>query len=275
MSRIAKLMVGLVVLVVAVGCDSGETPKSESTPTAAIVQNPAPATQSPTASTQASTPATDTTSIAVPPTPDDSAASPTAVTSTGTGREITALQALRVLIPKATAWQADAQLGLLANVRPGQEKNLLGDALGKPDINEPTPGGLGRDWTLVAFSPSVRGAMAFAVAGAQADLVKEGAVSNETLDLFFETDTNAPTLAQLDMSKLVDSDRIAAMAGERGKEEGAGIALLTPDNLGVGPLPAPSAGGPSPHLAYEIFTQEGGFIFFDAESGAVVLDGGT
>jgi hypothetical protein len=188
---------------------------------------------------------------------------------------MTAMQALAALIPKATAWQSDAQFAMLANVRPGQEKNLLGDALGKPDINEPTPGGLGRDWTLVAFSPSTHGAAAFSMGGSQVDLVKEDAISDEMLNLFFETDTNAPTLSRLDTSKLVDSDKIVETAGERGKQADVGIALLTPDNLGVGPLPTPAAGGPAPQLAYELFTPDGTFIFFDAQTGVVVLDSGT
>ena len=105
----------------------------------------------------------DTAAVTEPHTEDDNAPSPTTVTDVSTGSELTALQALAVLRPKALAWQADAQLGLLSNARPGQQKNLLGDALGKPDINEPTPGGKGRNCTLVAFSPSSRGAMAISM----------------------------------------------------------------------------------------------------------------
>jgi hypothetical protein len=53
------------------------------------------------------------------------------------------------------------------------------------------------------------------------------------------------------------------------------MALLSPDGLGLGPLPTPQAGGPPPEIAYELFNSDSyqqSFIFFDAKSGAAVLD---
>ncbi len=256
-------------------CNSDSTP----TPVGPVISDQSAVTPTPDTHVSASPAVTssivDAVSVTEPPTPNDNSPSPTEVTSMSTGSELTALQALAILKPKAVAWQADAQLGLLSNARPGQQKGLLGDALGKPDINDPTPGGKGRNWTLVAFSPSSRGAMAFSIDGTQVDLVKEGAVTSDMLDGFVGTDTAAPTLARLDLAKIVDSDKIAQAAGERGKKANMGVALMAPDGLGVGPLPTPKAGGPAPQLAYELFTQDNGsqgFVCFDAQTGAVVLD---
>jgi hypothetical protein len=188
---------------------------------------------------------------------------------------MTALQALAVLKPKALAWQADARLGLLSNVRPGQQKNLLGDALGKPEINEPTPNGKGRDWTLVAFSPGAHGAIAIGMDGTQVDLVKAGAVTTETINQFAGTATAALSLNSFDVARLVDSDKIAEAARKRGRSGDIGLALLSPDGLGLGPLPTPQTGGAPPQIAYELFSSDSyqqTFIFFDANTGAVVLD---
>ena len=74
---------------------------------------------------------------------------------------------------------------------------------------------------------------------------------------------------------MVDSDNIAQQAGERGTAKDVGIALLSPDGLGLGPLPTPTTGGAAPYLAYELFSQANGqqsFIIFDALTGQVVLD---
>jgi hypothetical protein len=200
------------------------------------------------------------------------------VTATGTGEALTALQALGELKPRALAWQADARLVMLSNVRPGQEKNLLGGALGDPSVNEPTPGGKGRNWTLVAFSPSTNGAVALSMEGTQVDLVKEGMASDELLKGFAPAEMVALDLASLDAGSLVDSDKVLEKAGERGKSDKVGIALLAPDGLGIGPLPAPQTGGDPPQIAYELFSTDPiqqTFIFFDATTGDVVLDSST
>ncbi len=205
----------------------------------------------------------------------DNQPSPTPVTATSTGAEITALQALATLKPKALAWQADARFALLSNVRPGQEKNLLGSSLGDPNVNETTPGGKGRNWTLAAFSPSANGSTAISMDGTQLDLVKEGSVSSDMVKAFAADGMSYLSLSSLDVSKLVDSDKVLARAGERGKSAEIGMALLAPDGIGLGPLPTPQAGGSSPQLAYEMFGSDPAketFIFFDAMTGEVVLD---
>ncbi len=225
----------------------------------------------------------DSSSAILPSTPGESAPTPTPVTSTGTGDALTALQALEQLKAKALAWQKDARLGLLSNIRPGQQKNLLGTTLGDPNVNEPTPGGKGRNWTLVAFSPSTNGAIAISADGAQVDLVKEGAVTEEALTRFNAphlSSLNAPHLSSLNLStlnnsQLVDSDALFSKMGEQSKSQTIGIALLAPDGLGLGPLPTLSPAGDSPQLAYEAFSTNPRiqtFIFFDARTGNVVLD---
>jgi hypothetical protein len=194
--------------------------------------------------------------------------------ATATGSALTALQALKDLQGPALAWQADARLGLLANTRPGREKDLLGGALGEGDINEPTPGGKGRNWILIAFSPSAKGAVALSVDGTRIDLVQAGAVTNEIVERFIGPDTESLALSTLDHLKLVDSDVIVEKAGDRASGTGTGVALLSPNGLGLGPLPV-ATGSQSPQIAYELFSSEGdqqSFIFFDAVTGAVVLD---
>ncbi len=216
--------------------------------------------------------------LATAPPADESAPTPTAVTATGTGEALTALQALGELKPRALAWQGDARLVMLSNVRPGQEKNLLGVALGDPNVNEPTPGGKGRNWTLVAFSPSTSGAIALSMEGTQVDLVEEGMASEELLKRFAPAEMAALDLASRDLGSLVDSDKVLERAGARGKSDKVGIALLAPNGLGIGPLPTPQSGGPRPQLAYELFSTDPAqqtFIFFDATTGDVVLDGST
>jgi hypothetical protein len=273
-------LLAVIVLLLLSACNSENQPTptlvSISQATASPVNNVADTPESQADASPAPTGSVvDAATVTEPPTPDEGAPSPTQAISTSTGSELTALQALTLLKPKAVAWQADAQFGLLSNARPGQQKNLLGDALGKPDINEPTPGGKGRNWTLIAFSPSAHGAVAISMDGTQVDLVKEGAVTNDMLGRFTGTDTSAPTLAQLAIDQIMDSDKIAQAAGERGKKADIGLALMAPDSLGVGPLPTPKTGGPAPQLAYELFTQDNGgqgFILFDALTGVIVLD---
>ncbi|MFL5731951.1 MAG: hypothetical protein ACJ78Q_02020 [Chloroflexia bacterium] len=240
---------------------------------AARVAAPTAESQAPTAGTEA-TEVTDAATVASPTAEEDEPA-PTEVTATSTGEEMTALQALGVLKQKALAWQADARLGLLSNVRPGQQKNLLGDAMGKPEIYEPTPDGKGRDWTLVAVSPSARGAIAIGMDGTRVDLVKAGAVTADTIDLFAGAGAAGLALSDLNVAGLADSDKIVEEARKRSKTGDVGVALLAPDGLGLGPLPTPQAGGAPPQLAYELFNSDSyqqSFIFFDAKTGAVVLD---
>ncbi|MBF6611786.1 MAG: hypothetical protein IVW55_01495 [Chloroflexi bacterium] len=205
----------------------------------------------------------------------DNQPSPTPVTATSTGAEITALQALASLKPKALAWQSDARFALLSNVRPGQQKNVLGSSLGDPSVNETTPGGKGSNWTLVVFSPSANGAIAVSIDGTQIDLVKQGGVNSDMVNAFAADNMSYLSLSALDLSKMVDSDKVLDKAGARGKSAEIGVALLAPDGLGLGPLPTPQAGGSSPQLAYEMFGSDPAkqtFIFFDAMTGEVVLD---
>ena len=295
MTTLVRLLLisALLFTLVLAACDSGPaTPGVDNQPPTVTAEPATPTTEPatpttsaenppPTLGAQAPTPASQATDAAVvaPPTPEEEAPPPTQVTehsqAASTGPEMTALQALGELKPKALAWQSDARLGLLTNVRPGQQKNLLGDALGKPEISEPTQGGKGRNWALVAFSPSAHDAVAIGLDGARTDLVKAGSVSADMVARFAGPDTAALSLDQLDVSKLVDSDRIAEQAQKRGKTGDVGIALLSPDGLGLGPLPTPPAGGPSTQIAYELFSSDSyqqSFIFFDARTGGVVLD---
>jgi hypothetical protein len=220
----------------------------------------------------------DTAQATAPAAPAEEAATPTAVTATGTGEAVTVLQALEQLKPLALDWQQDARLVMLANVRPGQEGRLLGVALGDPDVNEPTPGGKGRNWALIAFSPSARSAVALAMDGTQTDLVQEGALTDALVE-----GLAAPDMATLDLSKLepgdmADSDVIAEKAAEAGVTGETGIALLAPDGLGIGPLPPAEAGDVPPRIAYELFSADPAtqaFVFFDALTGQVVLDSNT
>ena len=216
--------------------------------------------------------------VTQPPTPDEAAPTPTEVTATSTGDAMTALQALALLRIKAQDWQADARLGLLANTRPGQQSALLGGTLGSPEVNEPTPGGRGRNWTLVAFSPGAKGAMAFGVDGTESDLVSAGVATDEMVEQFTGRETASLVLAALDIQTLVDSDEVVAAAGGQGTVPNVTVVLLSPDGLGMGPLPMrPSGGGPT-RLAYELFSGTGAeqlFIIFDAVTGEVVVDSTT
>jgi hypothetical protein len=197
------------------------------------------------------------------------------VSATATGNAVTALAALAQLKPKALAWQPDARLVMLANVRPGQADKLLSVALGDPTVNEPTPGGLGRDWALIVFSPSTKGAIALSMDGAQSDLAQEGALTDSMVQSLGSSDMEALDLSKLDLTKLTDSDKLPAKAGATGQSPNAGIALLAPNGLGLGPLPTPTSGGTSPNIAYELFSadpNQQNFVFFDAVTGAVVMD---
>lgn len=205
----------------------------------------------------------DTAAVTAPPTPDDSEPSPTPVTATGTGAEKTALQALNDLRAKAIAWQPDAHLAMLANVRPGQGKAMLGSALGDPDVFEPTAGGKGRNWTLLAVSPSSREAVAFSADGTQANLVAEGTLGGADLDRLL-VEMASLDLQLFDPATLTDSDAILQEAGDKAQDAKISLALLTPDGLGS-----------PPPLAYQLFSTDPArqtVIFFDARSGEVLLD---
>jgi hypothetical protein len=191
---------------------------------------------------------------------------------------MTALEALAELKDEALAEMPDARLAMLVNSRPGQQKILLGTSLGDPNVNETTPGGLGRNWTLVAVSPSQKRAVAFSTDGTVVDLTEAGQVPEELLANFDAPAASALELSTVESAGLKDSDSISEAAGERGPGDNIGIALLAPDALGIGPLPTPEAGGPSPNLAYELFSTDPAtqlFVIFDAKTGDVVLDSGT
>jgi hypothetical protein len=216
---------------------------------------------------------------AVGPTPAaDTVPTATPVTARSTGEALTALQALAELKGKALAEMPDARLAMLVNSRPGQQKILLGTSLGDPNVNEATPGGLGRNWTLVAVSPSQKRAVAYSTDGTVVDMTEAGTVPDELLANFGSTASAALDLSALDAADLKDSDAIVESLGELGAGEKFGIALLAPEGLGIGPLPTPEAGGASPQLAYELFSTDPNtqlFVFFDAVTGDVVLDSGT
>ncbi|HEY0069953.1 MAG TPA: hypothetical protein VGE04_08315, partial [Chloroflexia bacterium] len=147
-----------------------------------------------------------------------------------------------------------------------------------PNVNEATPGGLARNWTLVAVSPSQKRAMAFSTDGTVVDMTGEGTVPDELLANFGSPAAAALDLSTLDQDGLTDSDAIAKAAGERGAGDKVGIALLAPDALGIGPLPTPEAGGAAPQLVYQLFSTDRAtqlFVFFDAVTGDIVLDSGT
>ncbi len=53
-----------------------------------------------------------------------------------------------------------------------------------------------------------------------------------------------------------------------------GMALIANEALGMGQLPTPEAGGPSPKLTYQLFGTAAGlpFVIFDATTGNIVFD---
>lgn len=240
-----------------------------------VMSEDTPAAASTTVPQQRTGTVVDMVTVVPPATTGENISSPTPVTATSTGVDMTALQALASLKARALKWQADARIAIVANVRPREQKNILTGTMGDPDVYEPTPGGMGRNWTLVAFSPLTSGAYAFSMDGTEVDLVKEGVTTDVMQQRFGAVDALALSLAKLETSRMVDSDGILQKAGEQGKSQKVGVALFAPEGLGVGPLPTPQSGGKPPQLAYEMFLIDSvrqSFIFFDALSGAVVLD---
>jgi hypothetical protein len=294
-ARILLLMTSLIVLA---ACDSGApaTPAAVSTAitgasvvvaststvstsvestTATVATAGAVTTAVPTSSG----PAVDTAVVASPTVPTTEISAPTPVTATAKGEAVTALTALGQLKPKALAWQPDARLVMLSNVRPGEGDKLLGVALGDPNVNEPTSGGLGRNWALIVFSPSTKGAIVLSMDGTQADLIKEGALTADMVQSFGSPEMEALDLSKLDLSKLADSNTATAKIEKTGQDtSNMSIAMLAPTGLGLGPLPTPAAGGSSSMLAYELFSVDPSqqrFVFFDAFTGAVLMDSAT
>ncbi|HVG00117.1 MAG TPA: hypothetical protein VND68_09790 [Chloroflexia bacterium] len=296
----------LVAMMALAGCDNGPAPATPTQPRAAItVQIEGDITVAPTRTTEADAGVGPTSTAAqgpggvsptevarttptgtivdkatvVGPTPAaDTAPTPTPVTARSTGEAMTALQALAELKGAALKEMPDARLAMLVNSRPGQQKVLLGTSLGDPNVNEATPGGLGRNWTLVAVSPSQGRAVAFSTDGTVVDMTEAGMVPDELLANFGSTGSAALELSGLDAGSLTDSDAVVQSVGERGAGDKVGIALLAPEGLGIGPLPTPGTGGISPQLAYELFSTDPNtqlFVFFDAVTGDVVLDSGT
>lgn len=281
-NRLLSFSLATLLVLALAACDSGPVPPPTAQPTIPpTVQptqefkptpQPAPTLQAPVTRT-----IVDAAPVTPPPTEIENIPSPTPVTATSTGEMLTALQALATLKPRALEWQADVRLAMLANVRPGQQKLLLGGTLGDPDIFEPTPGGKGRNWTLVAVSPT-RGAVAISMDGTLVDLLAEGAIVGEALGLFADPQLAVLELSRIDPSALVDSDKLAAGVPVSRMGENAGIALIAPDGLGLGPLPTPQTRSGPAHLAYELYSaspSQQSFIIFDAQTGAILLDSAT
>jgi hypothetical protein len=261
--HILSFVIIAMLLTLAVACDNGPSPQPTPQPPQPTL--PIQTTGTPTV--------VDAAPITPPPTPLDDFPSPTPVTITSRGEPLSALQALAALKPKALAWQSDVRLAMLANVRPGQQKRLLGVALGDTDVFEPTPGGMGRNWTLVAVSPT-RGGLAISMDGALVDLVAEGNVTGEMLGGFSDPHLSALDLSTLDPARMVDSDKIATSAASSNIKS-IGIALIALTPLGGGPLPTPQIGEATPALVYEMFSADPAqqaFVIFDAFTGKVVLD---
>lgn len=213
------------------------------------------------------------TQTAPPPT---NTSGPTA-TPTPTG-PVTALTALSLLKPRALAWRSDAQLVMLANVRPGQAVLLLGVALGDPLLTAATPNGKGENWTLLASSPSSSGVMAFSLDGSQVDMVAQGRVPAALRASLTPTQTQTLPLSldKLDLTALKDSDLIAANAGKAGQAADVSLALLAPTSLGfsLNPEVPRLTVSFAPTLAYELFTADPNhpsYAFFDAYTGETLL----
>lgn len=278
--RFVKMLLLTFSLILLAACDSGSpaTPAAGPTATSAVEATATVAKSAAVVVTAVPTSASaeDTAVVAEPTEPADEAPSPTAVTAISKGEAVTALKAFEELKPKALAWQPDARLIMLADVRPDQAAKLLGVALGDPDVNEPTPGGMGRNWALIAFSPSTKGAIALALDGTQTDLVKEGALTDEMVQAFSSSTMDALDLSKLDHSTLADSDALTSKMEKSGLDSSnMSIALLAPDGLGLGPLPTPPAGGAPSQIAYELFSVDPNqqrFVFFDAVTGDVLMD---
>ena len=191
---------------------------------------------------------------------------------------VTVLNALSLLTPRALAWRSDAQLVMLANVRPGQAVLLLGVALGDSLLTAATPNGKGENWTLLVASPSSSGVMAFSLDGSQVDLVAQGRVPaalRASLTLT-QTQTLPLSLNRFDSAVLKDSDLIVASAGEAGQAADVSVALLAPGSLGFSlksEIPRLTI-TIAPTLAYELFTADPNrpsYAFFDAYTGGTLL----
>jgi hypothetical protein len=241
--------------------------RREPVPTSVTVLNPVPSI-----ATSAMTPGSDVTpvdgaQVTPEPTVPTDLPSPTAVTSTGQGDQKSAISALAALKTRAVEWQDDVRLAMLANVRSGQQNKLLNVGLGDPDVFEPTPGGLGRNWTLVAVSPS-RGAVAVSADGTLVDLSSGGGVSGETLGAFADPRLSPLTLSSLNLASLKDTNVIWQQLSGRLQGEGGSIALLSPDGFSMGPVSTESR----PLLIYQLFgtSSEQMFAIFDAYTGQML-----
>ncbi|MDQ3930211.1 MAG: hypothetical protein M3328_13825 [Chloroflexota bacterium] len=277
----------LIAFLVLAGCDMGPAPVAPTPTATSAAPTRVESTQEPTQSaaveaTQALPTATgtivDAAKIEQPTAPVVEVPTPTQVTTKSSGERVTALDALAQLKEAAVAEMPDARFAMLVNSLPGQQKILLGTSLGDPNVHAATPSGVGSNWTLIAVSPSAKRAMAFSMDGTTVDLTEAGQVPEELLANFDAPGAAALDLSGLDLSSLKDSEAIAQAAGERGTGEKVAVALLAPEALGIGPLPTPEAGGPSPQLAYELFSTDPStqlFVIFDAKTGDVVLDSRT
>ena len=195
-------------------------------------------------------------------------ATPTSRRTIKKGDEVTALQALTQLGEDALDWQKDALFIMLANVKPGQEGRLLGMALSDPDLSDSTPGGRGRNWVLLAASPSAEGVVVFDLDGGKIDLVAGGKVSSALLAQLTGPDISGVEMADLKVSALVDSDGVAKKAGQVGSMPGMGMALVAPARLGLDSLLG-EEGDVLPEIVYEVFAPEpkASVIFVDGKTG--------
>ena len=200
---------------------------------------------------------------------------PTSVPRIKKGEEVTALRALGQLREEALGWEKDALFVMLANVKPGQEGRLLGMALSDPDLSDPTPGGKGRNWVLLAASPSAKGVVVLDLDGGKVDLVAEGKVSASLLAQLTGPGVAGVGMAELDISSLVDSDDVVEKAGEVGSAHGMSMALLAPARLGLGVLLGEEEGERLAEVVYQVFAPEPepGVVFFDGMTGARVGEG--
>ncbi|HEX8598868.1 MAG TPA: hypothetical protein VF952_10185, partial [Chloroflexia bacterium] len=189
------LLVGFLVLA---GCDMGPAP---ATPTLTATSAPAP-TQAASLPEAVDTPGSegnvepteaiptatgtivDETTIEEPTEPVVEVPTPTQVTARNSGDAVTALEALAQLRDEALAEIPDARFAMLVNSLPDQQKILLGTSLGDPNVHAATPGGMGRNWTLIAVSPSEERAVAFSMDGTVVDLTAAGQVPDELLANF-------------------------------------------------------------------------------------------
>ena len=291
----------LVVFLALAGCDMGPAPVA-STPTVTSAATPTQAdstseatntagsedsagpTQSVVEATEALPTATgtivDETTIEEPTEPVAEVPTPTQVTARNNGDAVTMLEALAQLRDEALAEMPDARFAMLVNSLPDQQKILLGTSLGDPNVHAATPGGMGRNWTLIAVSPFEERAVAFSMDGTVVDLTAAGQVPDELLANFGSPGAAALELSTLDIDSLKDSAAIVEALGIKDMDDATstGIALLAPEALGIGPLPTPETGGPSPQLVYQLFSTDPAtqlFVIFDAKTGDVVLDSGT